>query len=163
MNCKYCGSPLDADSKFCTTCGAKVEEQVEKTVMVNRPTQQTPPVQQAPVQQPYGQPPVQPNPYLQQPYTPPVAPQYNQPMMSVPTQQPGESMAKAAQILGIISLFCMGGIVAILSIIFGCVAKSQGYQGGKATTGIVCGIISLLMGIAVYVIYFIVLGATMGM
>ncbi len=172
MTCKYCGSVLESDSKFCTTCGGKVEDQgVEKTVMVNRPTgqeqvppaqpMQTPPPVHTPVQP--MQPPVQPNPYLQQPYQPPVAPQYVQPMQPIPTEQPGESMAKAAQILGIISLFCCGGITAILAIVFGVLAKNQGYQGSKAKTGIICGIISMVLMVLFYIVYFVVIGASMSM
>ena len=59
-------------------------------------------------------------------------------------KQPGKGLAIAGMVCGICSFFVAGLILGLLAIIFGAVAKKQGYKGGIATTGIVLGIIALV-------------------
>lgn len=90
-----------------------------------------PPVNSAPYQQPYGG-------------MPPV----------MPVKQPGDGMAVASLVLGIISVACCYHIFipGILSLIFGIVARSKGTgKGGMAIVGIVLGAISILIGIGMWV------------
>ena len=65
-----------------------------------------------------------------------------------PPKPPGSGMAVASMVLGIVGLiFSTVFIFAVLAIIFGVVARSQGNRGGMATAGIVMGIISLALAI----------------
>jgi hypothetical protein len=108
-----------------------------------------PPVNQHP-QQPYnGQYPQQP----QQPYNGQY-PQYQYPQYP---QQPyngqypqypnyannGEGAATGSLVCGIIGLFVAGLSLGIIAIVQGNKAKKLGYTGGKATAGIVLGIIDI--------------------
>jgi hypothetical protein len=58
---------------------------------------------------------------------------------------PGLGMAIASMVLGIISLLCFPYITGVLAVIFGAVAKNNGYKSGMATAGIVCGIIGVAL------------------
>ena len=69
--------------------------------------------------------------------------------------QPGKGLAIAGMVCGIVSFFCFGFILGLLAIIFGAVAKSKGYTGGMATSGIVLGCIAL----GLYVISLLFLGS----
>ena len=68
---------------------------------------------------------------------------------------PGSGMATASMVLGILSLvlWLFYGYVLFgpLAIIFGAIAKKQGFQGGQATAGIVMGIVSIAGGILFWV------------
>lgn len=68
--------------------------------------------------------------------------------------QPGNGMATASLVLGIIGLiiFPWAFICGTLGIIFGCIAKSNGNKTGKPTAGIVCGAI----GIAIFIIFIVI-------
>ena len=137
------------------------------------PGNQAPQYQQPPVppaspvppagEQPTPPPPVPPHqtppyPYDQQP--PSYQPTYQQPGFSpYPPQQPGNGMAVASLVMGILSLiFCciwvLPFLFAILGLIFGCVAKSKG-AGGMATAGIILSVCGALLSII-----WIVLAAT---
>ena len=124
MICQKCGSFNNDDSVFCTTCGADLKNQAPAT-----PVQPAAPYQAQP-QAPYQAQPYQPQPY-QQPVTP-AAP-----------KQPGQGLAIAGMILGIISLLCFPYITGVLAIIFGAVAKSKGCKSGMATAAIVLGAIGV--------------------
>ena len=71
----------------------------------------------------------------------------------------GGGMAVASLVLGILSLVSLffawlpvGFIIlSSLAIIFGAVAKKQGYVGGMATAGIVMGVISLALGLLFWI------------
>ncbi len=71
-----------------------------------------------------------------------------------PVVQPGNGYATASLILGIISFLCFPAITGILGIIFGCVAKSYGNKSGKATAGIICSIVGIILWIAMLVLAF---------
>ena len=115
---------------------------------------------------PEGQYPVQPPPYGQQPYAPvPPAPQpYGQPPYppqpagyGYPPPQRTNGMAIASMVLGILWLYWVG---SILALVFGYVAKKQIRErgdsgGGMATAGIVLGWVGvgfLVIGLLVVVI-----------
>lgn len=80
------------------------------------------------------------------------------PYNSLPPQQqklPGDSMAVAAMVLGIVGLLCCGGgIVSILGIIFGFMARSKGTsKEGMALAGIILGFIGLVGGIVISIVF----------
>lgn len=132
MICQKCGSINNDDAVFCTTCGSDLQNQAPVTPAQPQAPYQAQPYQpQAPYQaQPY-QP--QPQPYQPQPYQP----------QPVKEKQPGQGLAIAGMILGIISLLCFPYITGVLGIIFGAIAKSKGCRSGMATAGIVCGAIGV--------------------
>jgi len=61
----------------------------------------------------------------------------------LPVTPPGDGAATVSLICGIIGFFFAGLILGIVSIVQGAKAKRLGYTGGKATAGIVLGIIDL--------------------
>ena len=70
---------------------------------------------------------------------------------------PGNGMAIASMVMGILSLVfwlvVLGYVIfAPLGIIFGIVAKKQGYPGGMATAGLVMSIISIATGALYWVV-----------
>lgn len=77
------------------------------------------------------------------------------PLMTVqpmqPAQQKGKGLAIASLILGIVSFFVFAYIAGALAIIFGAVAKKQGFRGGLATAGIVLGIVGIALTIILQV------------
>lgn len=125
---------------------------------------QVPPAYQGvPQQQPYppqNAQPQQPYPPYQQPYNyyqqqqPGYVPPYYPPPVS-PTNS-GDGMAVASLILGIISVVTccviyISAICAILSLIFGIIAKSKG-SGGMAVAGIVLAAAGLVLSICLIII-----------
>ncbi|MBE7036200.1 MAG: DUF4190 domain-containing protein [Ruminococcaceae bacterium] len=67
----------------------------------------------------------------------------------------GKGLAIASLVCGIVSFFCFGIVLGILAVVFGVLAKRQGYRGAMATVGIVLGAI----GLALYVIMLIACGS----
>lgn len=127
MVCKKCGKINNPGVKFCTGCGTEMTDQETETVTY------TPNYQPVEPQNANGAP-QEPNYYN--------APQYNVPAQNQkPPREPGNGLAIAGMVCGIVSLFCYGFILGILGIVFGAVAKSKGNKGGMATAGIVCGVI----------------------
>ncbi len=122
MYCSKCGQNNVDEAAFCVSCGEPLNQ-----------TQQQP-EQPSAAQQTA-------NVYYQ-----PAPQQPQQPGQTQP--KPGQGMAVASMVLGIVSLFCAAIITGILAIIFGGVAKSKGNKSGMATAGIVLGII----GIVLYII-----------
>ena len=145
MVCKNCGSYNDDSSKFCIGCGNVLNEQ------------QNAYGQDSYNQENFNQGYSNPNDI----YTPPVyRGDYNQypPVNQGNATVPGKGLAIAGMVCGIVSIvLCSLFIPAILGIIFGGVAKSQGYKGGEATAGIVCGVVSLAL-IVVYLIVVLSVG-----
>ena len=166
MLCPKCGTE-NSNSPYCTACGENLQIGVQGAVappaQPQSPVYPDPaqPVNQQPVyqqpqqpQQPVYQQPQQPvyqQPVYQQPQQPygqqfPVQPQapYGQPYMPVSMEPAGEKAATGSLVCGIISLFCAGFILGIIAIVQGNKAKKLGYSGGKATAGIVLGVIGLI-------------------
>jgi len=68
--------------------------------------------------------------------------------------QPGHGLAVASMVLGIVALVGIvtyGWVLAIVGIILAIIAKNKGYRGGMATAGLVCSIISLSLGLLLFV------------
>ncbi len=164
MFCTQCGAQQEDNARFCTVCGAALQQAEPTPVAVEQPAP-APVVEQpapAPVveqpapapQQPVYTQPTQP---AQPVYTQPAQPVYGQPVQ--PQQKvPGKGLAIAGMVLGIVSLvtfWCYGFITGILAIVFGGVAKGKGYKGGMGTAGIVCGAIS----IGIWLVMFLIAGS----
>ena len=147
MFCTQCGASQDDNARFCTVCGAPLQQAQPTPVVVEEPA----PVAEQPapvVEQPAYTQPAQP---VQPVYTQPVQPTYAQPQQKVP----GKGFAIAGMVLGIVSLvtfWCYGFIAGILGIVFGGVAKSKGFKGGMATAGIVCGAIAICIWLVMFLI-----------
>lgn len=93
----------------------------------------------------------------------PYAPQY-----PYPAPRPGNGLAVAAMVLGIIALvmfwaWFLGGILGILAIIFGILGRSKARQvgvgGGAAMAGLICGIIAVVLAVVFVVFIFAAVSA----
>ena len=73
-----------------------------------------------------------------------VQPFYSQQNYSAVHRHPGEGTATGALVCGIVGLFLAGLILGIIAIVQGKNAKKLGYTGGKATAGIVLGIVDIV-------------------
>ncbi len=122
-----------------------------------RPVSNEQPVQ--PAQTVYAQPeqPVYAAPVDVDPPAQPVQPTYAQPEQPVyaqpaqpaqpayvpvaPAKEDGNGLAIGSLVCSIVSIVCCCGILSIVGIILGAVAKKKGYKGGMATAGIVVGAI----------------------
>ena len=95
---------------------------------------------------------------VQQPVQPaqPAQP-VNQTYVQAPAQQTN-GMALAALICGIAGL-CTGGASSVVAIILGIIARKNPVNRGMATGGLISGIITLVLWLAFYVIYVVVLGS----
>jgi len=78
----------------------------------------------------------------------------------MPMKQPGDNLATAALVLGIISLAIysfnwflpfLEVIVGIVGIVLAVMAGNQGFKGGKRTAGLVCSIIAVVLGGAFWI------------
>ena len=87
MNCTKCGTPLNPTDRFCTTCGAVVNQPAQPGYQgsYQQPTYQQPTYQEPVYQQPAYQQPIQPA-YQQPTYQEPVQPAYQQPTYQEPVQ-----------------------------------------------------------------------------
>jgi uncharacterized membrane protein len=133
--CENCGNLLGPNSQFCDKCGTPVGVVAPEPVSASGPPTQ--PVAGMPLPPPpasaYGAPP-----YMQAP------PGYGQP----PVGQATNGLAIASLVLGIVWVFGLG---SILAVIFGFVARKQirhsgGRQsgGGMAIAGIVLGFVGVI-------------------
>ncbi len=140
MFCQNCGNQIPENTSFCPSCGAMTQQ--------GQP-QQAPQFEQAQQVPQYGQPQ-----YSQPQYGQPQYPQYpQQPGYGQPKpSEPGKGMATASLVLGILSFFCFAYVSGILGIIFGIVAKNQGYKGKSATAGIICGAVGIVLNIILSVV-----------
>lgn len=71
---------------------------------------------------------------------------------AAPATDPGKGMAIASLVCGLVSLLCCGGIVAILAVVFGIIAKKKGSTSGMATAGLILGIVTFVIGILLSVL-----------
>ncbi len=136
--CIYCGTQLDEGVRFCPNCGASISEQ---SASQEQPTSQEQPA------------------FAASPASP------AQPTQSTQSAQPVQNpkcngFAIASLVLGIVSyvawLCCLNSITCILAIIFGIVALVQigkGNQKGKgmAITGLILGIVMVILFAALFV------------
>ena len=118
-----------------------------------RPVSNEQPVQPVQPEQPVYAAPVDVNPPAQpvQPtYAQPEQPVYAQPAQPAqpayvpvaPVKEEGNGLAIGSLVCSIVSIVCCCGILSIVGIILGAVAKKKGYKGGMATAGIVVGAIN---------------------
>lgn len=107
--------------------------------------------------QPPAPPPYQPP---NQPYQPPYAPQQNFQPPFTPVVIPARGFATASLVLGIIGLcFCMCSPIisiacSLVAIILGGLARSKGNVSGSSTAGLVCGIVSIVIGVLFFILYY---------
>ena len=153
MICRNCGAKNPKDAIICSQCNRPVEAE-QRQVYAGQPQGYGQPGQgAAPFEQPYGQPGQGATPF-EQPYsqpgqgaTPP--PNFGQPYQSKfhgrVQKDPAESAATASLVFGIIGLCLIGMVFGIVAIVQGRKAKSLGYTGGKATAGIVLGIVAIIV------------------
>ena len=138
--CDKCGAQNNDGSQVCSHCNQPITAAQQGYARPQPYGQQghgQPP-------SPYGNP-YQPN-VQQGGYPPPPSP-YGQPYQQnyyYPQKHPGESAATGALVCGIIGLFFLGLVLGIIAIVQGRKAVRLGYPGGKATAGIVLGVISLI-------------------
>ena len=146
-NCSNCGAELMDEAKFCGKCG---------TAQAEQPAYQQPAYQQPTYQQPTYQQPAYQQPAYQQPA-------YQQPAQ--PAIVPGNGMAIASMVLGIVSLvlFCVWYLAipcGIVGAVLGAIARSKaveaGAKNGMANAGIACSCVAL--GLALLIVILGVIG-----
>ena len=138
-------------------CPVPVEEPVYtqrvRPVSNEQPVQPAQPVYAQPEQPVYAapvdvDPPAQP---VQPTYAQPEQPVYAQPVYAqpngyttaAPVKEEGKGLAIGSLVCSIVSIVCCCGILSIVGIILGAVAKKKGYKGGMATAGIIVSAISI--------------------
>lgn len=77
----------------------------------------------------------------------------------LPVKQPGDGKATGSLICGIISLFFAGIILGIVAVVMGVQAKKEGFVGGKATAGIVLGVIGIASAVLLLIFSSTILAA----
>ena len=141
MYCRNCGVQNPDNAKFCIDCGEKLD--ASQTVNQNANTYQSQ------TQYPY---PPQSQPQYQQSYQQPYySPYYQQD--SFMQQMFANRAANTSLTCGIIGLFVAGIILGIVAVVQSNKAKNMGYIGGKATAGLVLGIIDIIFGAIVSIAF----------
>ncbi len=151
MTCKNCGASCADNDNFCISCGASLTESNQQDDSQQQTQAKTVPQQQVPSNPQSNAQQFEQQTFYRQPQY-----QYTPPMYQPPFQQPvvdtGVGFAAASMVFGILSIFCMPPIISsILAIVFGAVARSKGSKNGMSTAGIICGIV----GLVVFLVYFI--------
>lgn len=118
------------------------------------------PYRQPQIQQPYSQPPQVKQQYNQQMQSQQQygqQPYYTMPQYGVQPVMPGNGLATASLVCGILCLVLplVSLILGIIAIATGASAKNNGFIGGKATAGIVMGIIGTAWN-AIYIILLLI-------
>lgn len=130
MYCRKCGVENLNSAKFCAECGEKLDFSQTQNQYSNTYQSQSqyplPPQSQPQYYQPYQQPYYQQDMYMQ--------------------QTVANSAANTSLTCGIIGLFIAGFILGIIAVSQSGKAKKMGYIGGKATAGLVLGIIDIIFG-----------------
>ena len=122
MYCRRCGAENPDNAKFCAECGERLD------------------VAQSPNQ--YSN-----NSQSQYPYPPQPQPQYVPPYYQnnmYLQEAAANSAATSAMVCGIIGLFIAPPIFGIIALAESNKAKKLGYTGGKATAGLVLGMIEVI-------------------
>lgn len=115
--CIKCGAELEADSLFCSVCGAKQEPPKEDEDVVNVPA--VAPMAVASVQQPQEAPPHQPQSAPQQPHIPPQPQMQAQPQPQMVVAQAPKNMILALLLaalfgpLGLLYATIPGGLIML--------------------------------------------------
>jgi hypothetical protein len=155
--CPTCGTQVNPGARYCQGCGSPVAGDDRASVSPAQPPAGAgnpgpgyPPPYQGPYQAPY-QPPSQgpyPGPY-QAPYQGPYQPPYPGYYSPVPVGQRTNGMAIASLVLGIVWLWWIG---SILALVFGYIALGQIKQRhesgrGMAIAGVVLGWVGIVTGV----------------
>ena len=135
MFCPKCGTQNADNTIYCVQCNERMDEAQQPAYAQQQQGYQG--YNQQGYQPPPYVPPVQQS-YYNQPY------QQQQPYYGLPLPHPGDSAASASLVCGIIGIFFFGLILGIIALVQGAKAKKLGYTGGKATAGIVLGVIDLV-------------------
>ena len=159
MNCPNCGAQNPDNALFCSNCSGRMDGTPQPVFDPQQQAYVWPQQQQnvQPPQPPYGQQYQQP--YQQQPYGSQYQQPYGQNYQNYQQRygnnaKPGSGAATTSLVCGIVGLFFLGIALGIIAIVQGNRAKKLGYPGGKATAGIVLGILDLV-GFALYLVYVI--------
>ena len=68
-------------------------------------------------------------------------------------KKPGYGFAIASLACGIISIFTLQIILAVLAIVFGIIAQNKGSKSGMAPAGVTCGVIAIFLYLAFVYIF----------
>lgn len=169
MNCGQCGQPIAAEARFCGQCGSPVVEPDADEIVgemgadlgAEEPTiapPEPPPAAPAPPPPTAAIPPPPPQPVAVAAPAPPTAavPYPYPPAYAAPAPQSTNGFAIASLVLGILWLYWIG---SILALIFGYVGKNQidnsgGRQGGRGLA--IAGIVLGWIGVAVLLLLIVV-------
>ncbi len=113
---------------FCTNCGSQLPEGANNCTNCGAPTGATASAA-APAAEPVTA----------------TAPEAAPAAVNAAPSEAGKGMAIASLVCGLVALFCTGGILSVLALIFGIIAKKQGSKSGMATAGIVLGAIGIAL------------------
>lgn len=164
MNCPKCGVAVAAGVSTCESCGAvvsaagglkRIEITAESLAADPVPPPAAPPALRAPMPKPAALPPMPPPPF---PGTP-VAPGYVLPVgycVPQPSSGAGMGLAIASLVLGILWLYWLG---SILAVIFGHIALAQARRSGDSggTRGMaIAGVVLGWIGVATLIIVIVV-------
>ncbi len=132
--CKSCGAEMNDNDRFCMSCGA--DNKVEATVAPEADTTSSY-SEPAPV--------VEPAPSYSEPVTAAPTYTYDNTAYSAPASA-GDGKATASMVCGIVGMvLCCCGPLGVVALILGILAKKEGNTSGKATAGIVMGIIIVVL------------------
>lgn len=137
MKCEKCGNEIDENSKFCSNCGEEIKNDKQEEVIieaekVNNEEKKEEPIQSTEIietETPINQSDVK---------------------QAEVVKEEKQGLSVASLILGIIAILCLfeHGVLniacAILAIVFGVKGRKQGAK-GLGTTGMVLGIVSLVL------------------
>ncbi len=166
MFCTKCGTEIPDDNKFCTACGASVEQMKEavETTPETAPVEteaaeETPVAEETPAvaEETVETAPVAdavPNTYVQSPAAEAPLPVYQEPEV-----KGGSGLAIASMICGIVSLCCccciipwFGLTIPAAALVLAIISLVKGRRGkGMAITGLITGGLALLIAIVVSV------------
>ncbi len=150
--CPNCGSEVDFSWKVCQKCGTSLE--LEAT------PQPTPQPYAPPAAPPYGAPPQYPPGYQQYP----PGYQYGAPgAYGAKGSRPKGTISLILALLGFLCCCCcstIGGIVmGVIAMVFGMMGLKEDQDKGFAKTGLILGIIDIIVAIAFFVLYLVFFGS----